>query len=166
MRQQPEVLEDHREAVAPQLAHLLGVLREDVLAVEEDLAEGRLDQPRQAPDEGRLAAAGQAHDDEHLALANVEAHVADGGGRAGLAAEIGVRELQQRVAGLELALARPEQLPQPANLQGGLPVLVRAVAARVRRGGKCGHAVLPAAVGSWALGMSAKGAVPALRESR
>ena len=41
-------------------------------AVEEDLAGGRLDQPRQAAHQRRLAGAGEAHDDEDLAGADVE----------------------------------------------------------------------------------------------
>ena len=44
----------------------------DVLAVEEDLAGGRLDEPGHAADERRLAAARQAHDDEDLAGPDVE----------------------------------------------------------------------------------------------
>ena len=51
---------------------------EEVAAVEQDLARRRLDQPRHAADQRRLARARQAHDDEDLALVDRERDVADG----------------------------------------------------------------------------------------
>ena len=69
VRQQPEVLEDHRELAAAQLPQPLLVRRADVLALEDHTARGRLDQPGQAAHQRRLAGAGQAHHDEHLAAA-------------------------------------------------------------------------------------------------
>src|SRR5690606_34501591 len=56
----------------------------DVLAVDDDLPAGRLDQADQAAHERRLAAAGQAHDDEELAAPNRETRVADPDDGAGL----------------------------------------------------------------------------------
>jgi hypothetical protein len=44
---------------------------QQVLAVEQDLAAGRFDQPRQAAHQRRLAGSRQPHDDEDLALADV-----------------------------------------------------------------------------------------------
>ena len=72
VRQQPEVLEDHRKAVPPELTKPLAVGGADVLPVEHDLAGGRFDQARQASDERRFAAAREAHDDKHLARVDVE----------------------------------------------------------------------------------------------
>ena len=46
---------------------------QDVLALEDDLARGGLDQPGQAAHQRGLAGAGQAHDDEDLAGGDVEA---------------------------------------------------------------------------------------------
>ena len=51
--------------------------RADRLAVEDDLADVRLDQADHEPRGGRLAAAGLADDAEHLALVDREAHVVD-----------------------------------------------------------------------------------------
>ena len=75
--QQAEVLEDHREAPPAQLAKPLLARLPDVLAVQLDRAERRLDEPGQAPDERRLAAAREAHDDEDLARLDVERDVVD-----------------------------------------------------------------------------------------
>src|SRR4029079_7376026 len=44
VRQQPEVLEDHRDARPPQLAQSSRVGRDDVLAIEEDASRRRLDE--------------------------------------------------------------------------------------------------------------------------
>src|SRR5437879_2947254 len=82
--QEPEVLEDHREAVPAQLAQAGLVRAADVLAVEDDLARGRLDEAGQAADERRLARARQAHDDEDLPAPDVERDVMDGRDAAGL----------------------------------------------------------------------------------
>ena len=70
--QQAEVLEDHAEPVPSQLAQPSLVHLDDVVAVEQDLARGRLDEPGQAADERGLAAARQAHDDEDLAGPDIE----------------------------------------------------------------------------------------------
>ena len=71
------VLEDHLD-VATQRAHLpVGEVR-DVVALEGDLAAGRLEQPGHQPRGGALAAAGLADDRERLAAAYVEVHAVDG----------------------------------------------------------------------------------------
>ena len=69
VREEAEVLEHHRDLRAADLAQLLRVGAEDVLAADGDRARGRLDQPRDAADERRLAAPREAHDHEHLAAA-------------------------------------------------------------------------------------------------
>jgi hypothetical protein len=78
VRQKREVLEHHAHRVAPQLDHLGFGGAQQILAVEQDLARRRLDQARQAPHERRLARARQPHDDEDLALADLEIDVAHG----------------------------------------------------------------------------------------
>ena len=92
VRQQPEVLEHHGELAPAQLPQPLVVGRAHVLALEEDLARGRLDQPRQAADQRGLARTGQAHDDEDLAGRDVEGDVADGGGASGPVLQLGAGE--------------------------------------------------------------------------
>src|SRR5690606_18252216 len=89
VRQQAEVLEHHGGAVPAQFAQPGLVHGEHVLAVDGDGARGRLDEPGQAAHQGGLAGTGQAHDDEDLALADVETHVAHGGGAAGAGAQLG-----------------------------------------------------------------------------
>src|SRR5712691_3511804 len=111
MRQQPEVLEDHREAVSPQLAEPRLVGLADVFAVEEDLAGGRFDEPGQAANQGRLATAGQAHDDEDLARLDIEGDVANGDGGPELRPKVGIRKIRVRGAD-ELVLGRAEGLPE------------------------------------------------------
>ncbi len=56
----------------------------DVLAVEQHLPAGRLDQAVEHAHQGRLARPREAHDDEYLALANREIRIphADGGAGA------------------------------------------------------------------------------------
>ena len=88
-----------------------GVALTDVLAVEQDLAGGRLDEPGHAADERRLAAAGQAHDDEDLARPDVERDVAQADRRAGLRAELVARQVGVGRAD-DLVLGRPEDLPE------------------------------------------------------
>ena len=67
-----EVLEDHAHLVAANVPQLLLVHREQVLAVYEDLAASRFDKTAETADEGRLAAAGEAHDDEGLPFPYME----------------------------------------------------------------------------------------------
>ena len=91
-----------------------GVRREDVLALEDELAGGRLDQPGQAAHQGRLAGAGQAHDDEDLAGGDVEAHVADGGRAAGAVDQLAPRQGRQLRGRAGTCCLGPEHLPQVA----------------------------------------------------
>ena len=79
-----------------------GLAAQDVLAVEVDLAQRRLDQAGQAADERGLAAARQPHDDEDLAGLDVERDVADRDrpalGRDGSFDGVGVRRRRRRLA--------------------------------------------------------------------
>ena len=84
VREQAEVLEDHRDRVPAELEQLVAVGGDHVAAVDLDRPCGRLDQPDQRADERRLAGAGKAHDDEHLARVDVDRDIADGGDAAGL----------------------------------------------------------------------------------
>lgn len=113
VRQQPEVLEDHGELAAPQVAQPSGVGFADVLALEDDLTGGGFDQPGQTSHQRGLARAGQAHDDEHLALADVEVHIAYGGGAAGTVHEFAAGEAAQLLRVRHLVGLGPEHLPQP-----------------------------------------------------
>src|SRR6185369_10639992 len=115
--QQAEVLEDHREAPPPELAELRLVGLPDVVAVEQDLAERRLDQAGEAADERRLTAARQAHDDEDLAGLDVERDVADRDRRAGPLPELLARLVGRRRGGL--AFRRAEDLPEAADRDRG-----------------------------------------------
>src|SRR3546814_14639020 len=72
MRQQGEVLEHHAHLVAADLNQLALGGTQQVAPFEDDLAGGRLDQPRQAAHQGRLARAGEPHDEEESALADPE----------------------------------------------------------------------------------------------
>ena len=73
---QPEVLEHHAHLAAANVDELRLRRLEQVRAVEQHLAGGRLDEPRQAAHDRRFARARKPHDDEDLALADVEADVA------------------------------------------------------------------------------------------
>src|SRR5207237_3391082 len=77
MRQEREMLKYHAHLVTAQLDELGRARLEQIPAVESDRAEARLDQPRQAPEKGRLARPRQAHDDEDLAFLDIEADLAD-----------------------------------------------------------------------------------------
>ena len=83
VREQPEVLEDHRHVRAAELRAAPPASRaEHVLAADLDLARRRLDQPVSAADERRLAAAREAHDDEDLAAARPRRRCRGGDGAA------------------------------------------------------------------------------------
>lgn len=120
VRQEAEVLEDHRGAVAAQFAQPRLVHGADVLAVDDDRAGRRLDEPGQTAYEGRLARAGQAHDDEDLALAHIEAHVPDGGRAAGTGPEFGRAEGRELGVGGDAVGLGAEDLPQPVDGEDGL----------------------------------------------
>ena len=70
--EQAEVLEDHAHPVPAQVEQVALVGGGDVEVADAHGPGGRLDEPGQAAHERRLAAPGEAHDDEHLALVDVE----------------------------------------------------------------------------------------------
>ena len=76
MRQQREFLEHHGHLVLAQLAQALLVIVEDVLAIHQHLARGRVDQPVEMPDQGRFPRPRQPHDHRGLARRNVHVDVA------------------------------------------------------------------------------------------
>ena len=76
VREEREVLEDHADVVVADLAQPGVADLGDVLAVDEQLPGGGLVEAVDHPQDGRLARAREAHDDEHLAAADREAHVA------------------------------------------------------------------------------------------
>ena len=94
VREQPEVLKDHRRRVAAELQELVAGRGDHVAPVELDASGGRLDQANQRPDERRLARAGEAHDDEHLAGVHLERDVAHCGDAAGLLAQLCARQIR------------------------------------------------------------------------
>ena len=75
MRQQREVLEHHPHPVAPDLDQLPVRDPAQVAPLEAHLPRARLDQPRQASHQRRLARARQPHDHEDLARPHREARV-------------------------------------------------------------------------------------------
>ncbi|BFO14685.1 hypothetical protein SHKM778_10730 [Streptomyces sp. KM77-8] len=119
VRQQAEVLEDHRGPVPAQGAQPGPVHGADVLAVDDDGAGGRLDQPGETAHQCGLAGAGQAHDDEDLALADVEGHIADGGRAAGAGAQFGRVEGGEGGVGGDPAGLGAEDLPQAVHGEDG-----------------------------------------------
>ena len=112
------MLEDHAEPAPAQLAQPLLVGLADVVAVEEDLAGGRLDQAGDAAHERRLAAARQAHDHEDLARPDVERDVAQArsSSRSCVRSSSRGRSASGRADGL--VLGRPEDLPQVPHREG------------------------------------------------
>jgi hypothetical protein len=116
VRQQPEVLEDHRDRVPAQLAQCRAVGGHHVRSQDLDRTRGGLDEPDQRADERRLARPGQAHHDEHLAGPDVERDVADRHGVARLRPQLGAGE--RRVVAAHDALGvGSEDLPEPACLE-------------------------------------------------
>src|SRR3546814_7952398 len=75
MRHQREGLEDHADVAPAHPDQLVLAQFRDVPAVEENLPAGRLDQPVEHADQGRLARSGQAHDHKDLALPNGEIRI-------------------------------------------------------------------------------------------
>jgi hypothetical protein len=111
----------------------------DVLAVEVDRAEGRLDQPGQAPDEGRLAAARQAHDDEDLARPDIERDVVDRDRPAVLADRRidGLGRRNAAGAARQAVLGRAEHLPEIAD--GDRRTVVGPGTSGLGSGSRCGR---------------------------
>ena len=112
-----EVLEDHREFRAPQVTQLLVIRLEDVFALDDDFTRCRVHEAGEAAHEGRLARAGESHDDEDLALGDIEGDVADRRGAPRVreqlvAGKVGVRRAHDLVG------LRAEDLPQVAHRDG------------------------------------------------
>ncbi len=129
------VLEDHLH-LAAHLAHLAAVQLGQVLAVEDDLAAGRLVELQDGAAGGGLAAAGLADQAEGLALLDVERDAVDGLDRADLALEddaLGQREVHDQVVDLQ-AGRRLEPLPERAFAIGdAVAIGLRIASAAVRR---------------------------------
>ena len=103
----------------------------DVLAVEIDRAEGRLDQAGQTADECRLAAPGQAHHDEDLARPDVERDVLDGDGAAlGLDRGRDLLGVRRRAVAWQLPFGRPEDLPEATDRDRGSAGIRRGLSGR------------------------------------
>jgi hypothetical protein len=64
VRKQREALEHHAGAIAPEAPQRFCIELKDVLAFEQDLARGRLDQPVEVPNQRRFAGPGKTHHDE------------------------------------------------------------------------------------------------------
>ena len=119
VRQQAEMLEDHADLLPAELPQAIIARLQDVLAVDQDLAGGRLMDPVDHADEGRLAGAGEPHDHEDLAQGDVERHVPNRGDASGLLQELLARE--QRIRGADDALGlRSVHLPDVAARNGGV----------------------------------------------
>ncbi len=80
------ILEDHADAFAPHLAHVLRGQIVDPIARQQDLATGnpsrRIDEARDGRTGDGLSGAGFAHHAQHLAARNVEGDAVDGLERA------------------------------------------------------------------------------------
>ena len=162
VRQQPEVLEDHRDVVAAQVAQLGGRRGGDVVVGQPDLPGRRLDQARQAPHERRLARAGEPHDHEDLAGGDVEGDVLDAHHAAGLLLQVGPRQVGVGRAD-DLVRGGAEDLPEALDREGaaapGRAPSARSAAGASARGAGVGAGVglghgVPPVVGGWS-GMSA-----------
>ena len=112
MRQKREMLEHHPHLVTAELDELGGARPEEIAAIESYRAEARLDEPRQASQERRLAGPREAHDDEDLTFMDVEAHLANGTDEF-RRFEIGEARLAAAAAD-ELRRALSEDFPQIA----------------------------------------------------
>ena len=77
VREKAVVLEDHGDLAAAELHQLLRSICADVLAIETDPPRSGLREPDEAAHQGRLAAAGQSHDDEDLSRVHAERDVSE-----------------------------------------------------------------------------------------
>src|SRR5215211_1759094 len=132
--EQPEVLEHHRDGVAAQLAQRARVGRHHVGAGDLDIARGRLDQADQRAQQRRLARAGEAHHDEHLAGPDLDRDVADCDRGAGLLAQLRARQLGVRRADDAVGV-RAEDLPDALGLEQRRPRAIDDVGRLPRIGG-------------------------------
>jgi hypothetical protein len=78
MGKQTEALKHHPHLVAAQVDEFLLRKREEILAVDQDVARGRFDEARKTPHYSRFSRARQPHDDEDFAAIDLETHVARG----------------------------------------------------------------------------------------
>ncbi len=78
MRHQAEALEHHAHLVAADVDQLFVRFLQQILTIEQNLPRRRLDQPRQAPHDGRFTRAGQPHDDENFADMDIETDIGIG----------------------------------------------------------------------------------------
>ena len=122
MRQQSEVLEDHGRFGPAVVDELLLVVLENVLVVNDDLAECWLDQAGQDTDERRFAAAREPHHDERLADLHVEADVLQADHHILVLPQISLAPLEKVWGNLRRQVAT-EQLPETADAQSGLPMV-------------------------------------------
>jgi hypothetical protein len=110
MRQQAEVLEHHPHLVTAKLDERLLADLQKILVIEDDLSGGRIIEAGEAADESGLAGTGKTHDDQDLALLNVEGNVPDRSDisfrREGIGARLAL------VARQEGSRIRPEDFPQ------------------------------------------------------
>ena len=116
--QQGEVLEHHAHLVAPQADELPVTHREEVGALDLHLACAGLDEPRETAHERRLARAGQTHDDQQLAGADLQGDVVDRGDHP-LGLEQG-RVHHTRAVCPEIRRVEPEDLVQGPTADDGL----------------------------------------------
>ena len=86
LREQIEMLEDHRDLLA-ELAERLRAERGEILAVDDDAARGRLFQKVDAAHQRRFARAGHADDAENVALLDVQVDIFQGVYRLGFPLE-------------------------------------------------------------------------------
>ena len=82
MREEIEVLEHHAHAAAVKVD--IGARRGEIRALKHNGAAGRALQQIQAAQKGRLAGAGGADDDKHLALADVDGYAVESVHRTGV----------------------------------------------------------------------------------
>ena len=115
VREQGELLEDHRRLVTTEFAKLRRVHPTDIDAVIEHFARSRLDQPVDMPDERGLAGAGKTHDNGDAATGHLDVDVLQTQNVA-----MGLVQFRLRHAGLHLVdegrPVRSEDLVKIADL--------------------------------------------------
>ena len=110
------MLEHHGHLPPAEVGKLLRSVGRDVLALEQDPPAGRLHQPDQAAHQGRLAAAGESHDDVDLPGVHGEGDVAHRDNQVELFLDLA--PALRSVGGLQGAIRLvPEHLPEPFDLQ-------------------------------------------------
>src|SRR6185503_11932770 len=77
MREEPKVLEYHRKLSSAKPLQLALVHGQDVVAIDQDPARRRLDQPVETPDQSRLSTPRPAHHHEDLLLPDFKRDIAD-----------------------------------------------------------------------------------------